>query len=87
MQAGHSVAQVLDVVVLAVATERHIIKTRCSCLPPGPAAAFVFFNCKQGRSYDIVAGMSLTLSQWHLINVPGVRLPVMYCMREVERRH
>lgn len=77
--AGPSAAPALVVTVLEVAREsRHVIKTRCSCQPPG-SEIFVMFSSKSSGDVDTAAGSRLTLHSWRTVEVPGVQMPVLLC--------
>ena len=71
---------VLEVTVLECVREsRHIMKTRCSCLPPGPAVAFIYFNEKISGDTGAAAGARLQLRKWRSVEVPNLALPLLLC--------
>lgn len=75
----------LQVTVLECVREsRHIIKTRCSCLPPGPAVAFIYFNAKMSGDAGTAAGALLQLRTWRLVLVHNLSLPVLLCTNVVQ---
>lgn len=57
---------------------RQVIKTRCSCQPPG-SESFVFFSARTIGDVDTAPGSRLILRSWRTIEVPGLHLPVLLC--------